>query len=176
MTDIQIGVVNTTDDLPLPKYETRGAAGLDLLANIEESIVIEPGERRIVPTNIKVAIPVGYEMQVRPRSGLAAKHGITVLNAPGTIDSDYRGVVGVILINLGTQNFTIKRGDKIAQGVFAAVTQIEWYEVGKLSDTERGEGGFGSTTKPVEGVEGMRFATGPHAGKLVSEVIKESAQ
>ncbi len=132
-------------DLPLPRYETTGAAGMDLLAAVTADLVLQPGARAIVPTGLQMAIPAGYEVQVRPRSGLAAKNGVTVLNSPGTIDSDYRGEVGVILINLGAEPFTITRGARIAQMVIASVTQGSLIEAETLDATARGAGGFGST-------------------------------
>ncbi len=132
-------------DLPLPRYETAGAAGMDLLAAVTADLVLQPGARAIVPTGLQMAIPEGFEVQVRPRSGLAAKNGVTVLNAPGTIDSDYRGEVGVILINHGAEPFTISRGTRIAQMVIAAVTQGALVEAETLDATARGAGGFGST-------------------------------
>lgn len=132
--------------LPLPEYQTHGAAGADLRADLQGAeLVLQPGEIRLVPTGLRVEIPHGYEMQVRPRSGLALKHGITVANAPGTIDSDYRGPLGVILINLGQQAFTIAHGDRIAQAVIAPVVQITYRLAETLSDSDRGKGGFGST-------------------------------
>lgn len=129
--------------LPLPAYATTGAAGMDVVS--AEDVVIAPGARHAVATGLAVAIPAGYEIQVRPRSGLALKHGITVPNTPGTIDSDYRGELKVILINLGTEPFTIQRGDRVAQLVLAPVVQAAWDEVAELDATERGAGGFGST-------------------------------
>jgi len=133
------------DPLPLPAYMTPGAAGLDLLADLESELVLGPGERRLVPTGLGVAIPPGFEGQVRPRSGLAAREGLTVLNAPGTIDSDYRGEVQVLLVNLGTAPVHVRRGDRIAQLVVAPVASIVWQEVGVLPPSARGDGGFGST-------------------------------
>lgn len=130
-----------------PSYQTSGAAGADISAFIKENIVLKKGMRAFVPTGIKVAIPEGFEIQVRPRSGLAAKSGVTVLNTPGTIDSDYRGEIKVILINLGEEDFTIKSGDRIAQLVVAPVTQGVFVKTDALDTTERGEGGFGSTGK-----------------------------
>lgn len=129
----------------IPSYQTVGSAGADVCAFIDEDIVLEPGKRILVPTGLCMEIPAGYEIQVRPRSGLAVKHGITCLNTPGTIDSDYRGEVKVLLINLGDQPFVIKNGDRIAQLVVAPVTQAEFSKVEILSETERGSGGFGST-------------------------------
>jgi dUTP pyrophosphatase len=132
-------------DLALPSYATAGAAGMDLLAAVAEPVVIAPGKRALVPTGLTIALPAGHEAQVRPRSGLALKHGLTVLNAPGTIDADYRGEVGVILINHGDAPFTINRGERIAQMVIAPVTMAAWNEVSELPGTARGAGGFGST-------------------------------
>ena len=129
----------------LPHYETGASAGMDLRANISELIKLEPLERTIVKTGLFLELPIGYEAQVRPRSGLAAKKGITVLNAPGTIDADYRGEVGVILVNLSNEPFIIQNGERIAQMVIAKHERAEWEEVTVLSDTVRGEGGFGST-------------------------------
>jgi dUTP pyrophosphatase len=132
-------------DLPLPSYATPGAAGLDLLAAIEDVVVLQPGRHVAIPTGIALALPAGVEGQVRPRSGLALKHAVTVLNAPGTIDSDYRGEVTAILINHGPAPFTIVRGMKIAQLIVAAHARVEWSETPVLSSTSRGSGGFGST-------------------------------
>lgn len=132
-------------DLELPFYATESSAGMDLRAAVEGSETIKPGERKLIPTGISMALPVGYEAQVRPRSGLALKQGITVLNTPGTIDADYRGEVCVILINLGKEDFVVERGMRIAQMVIAPVTQAEISLVQDLDETERGEGGFGST-------------------------------
>jgi dUTP pyrophosphatase len=128
-----------------PAYETEGSAGMDLRANIEEAIVLKPLERTIVKTGLFIALPNGYEAQVRPRSGLAAKKGITVLNAPGTVDADYRGEIGVILVNLSNEDFTINDGERIAQLVIAKHERVNWQEVSELNETERGAGGFGST-------------------------------
>ena len=141
---MQIKVINNSQHL-LPSYETSASAGLDIRANLTDSITLKPLERALVKTGIFLEIPVGYEAQVRPRSGLALKNGVTVLNSPGTIDADYRGEVGVILINLSHENFLINNGERIAQLVFAKVEQAQWKEVEILSDTARGEGGFGST-------------------------------
>jgi dUTP pyrophosphatase len=134
-------------DLPLPAYETAQAAGMDLRAAVpeDEPLVLRPGSRFAVPTGLAFALPEGFEAQVRPRSGLAAKHGVTCLNTPGTIDADYRGEVKVILVNLGEEDFTIRRGDRIAQLVIAPVVQARWTEVADLDETARGAGGFGST-------------------------------
>lgn len=131
--------------LELPAYESELAAGMDLLAAVESHLVIEPGDRALVPTGLAIALPPGFEAQVRPRSGLALKQGVTVVNTPGTIDADYRGEVGVILINHGETPFTVDRGMRIAQMVVAPVTQAVWNEVKTLPDSERGTGGFGST-------------------------------
>lgn len=132
-------------DLPLPAYETAGAAGLDLRAAITETLVLAPGERALVPTGLAMQLPEGFEGQVRPRSGLAVRHGVTVLNAPGTVDSDYRGEIKVPLINHGSEPFPITRGDRIAQLVIAPVTHAELVEVAALDPSGRGAGGFGST-------------------------------
>jgi len=132
-------------DLPLPHYQSDDAAGMDLYAAVDEPISLEPGAHTLVPTGLAMALPQGFEAQVRPRSGLAAKHGVTVLNSPGTIDADYRGEVKVILINHGPQAFEITRGERIAQMLFAPVTRGNLTEVNNLSETVRGEGGFGST-------------------------------
>ncbi|ADY29221.1 dUTP pyrophosphatase [Cellulophaga sp. RHA_52] len=128
-----------------PSYETLASAGMDLRANILESITLKPLERAIIKTGLFIELPVGYEAQVRPRSGLAAKKGVTVLNAPGTIDADYRGEIGVILVNLSNEDFKVENGERIAQLVIAKHERAEWIEVNELSETERGEGGFGST-------------------------------
>lgn len=130
---------------PTPSYETKQSAGMDLRANLDEPIVLKPLQRAIVKTGLFMALPTGYEAQVRPRSGLAAKKGITVLNAPGTIDADYRGEIGVILVNLSNEDFEVKDGERIAQLVIAKHEQIEWVQVSELNETDRGTGGFGST-------------------------------
>ena len=141
---MEIKVINQSKH-ELPHYETTAAAGVDLRANINASITLQPLERMLIKTGLFLQIPEGYEAQVRPRSGLALKKGITVLNSPGTIDADYRGEVGVILINLSNEPFVIEDGERIAQLVFAQVTQAKWQETSSLSETERGAGGFGST-------------------------------
>lgn len=141
---MQIKIINKSSH-DIPHYETSASAGMDLRANLSESRTIKPLERSIVGTGLFIELPVGYEAQVRPRSGLAAKKGITVLNAPGTIDADYRGEIGVILVNLSNEDFVINNGERIAQLVIAKHERAEWDEVTVLSDTERGEGGFGST-------------------------------
>ncbi len=133
------------EGLPLPRYETEEAAGMDLRAAIEEEMVLQPGERALVPTGLRLALPPGYEAQIRPRSGLAIRHGITVINAPGTIDADYRGSVCVGLVNLSQTPFVIRRGDRIAQLVVAPVSRASLVVVTELDDTPRGEGGFGHT-------------------------------
>lgn len=132
-------------DLPLPAYESAAAAGMDLPAAVEQELTLAPGERALVPTGLAIALPDGYEAQVRPRSGLAARNGITVLNTPGTVDADYRGEIKVILANLGNEDFTIERGMRIAQMVIAPVVQAVLQEAESLPETARGEGGFGST-------------------------------
>ncbi len=133
------------EGLALPSYETPNSAGMDLAAAVAGEITIEPGSRALVPTALAIALPEGYEAQVRPRSGLALKKGITVLNSPGTIDADYRGEIGVILANLGNEPFTIRRGDRIAQMVVAPVSRVVWRSIDALDETARGAGGFGST-------------------------------
>ena len=130
---------------PLPAYMSPGAAGLDLAADLDAELTLRPGQRILVPTGLSIALPAGYEGQVRPRSGFANKTGVTVLNAPGTIDSDYRGEVQVLLVNLGSDDVVLRRGDRIAQLVVAPVTRIEWDEAAALAGTDRGAGGFGST-------------------------------
>jgi len=143
---MKIRIINRSKH-DLPKYATKASAGVDLRANIDEVIQMQPMEKTIVPTGLFMEIPVGYEAQVRPRSGLAFKHGITVLNSPGTIDADYRGEIKVILINLSQEAFTIEDGERIAQMVIASHEQAEWEAVNTLELTERGSGGFGSTGK-----------------------------
>ncbi len=130
---------------PMPTYATSQSAGMDLRANLEEPVVLHPMERRLIPTGLHIALPEGYEAQVRPRSGLALKHGLTVLNAAGTIDADYRGEIGVVLINLSQEDFTINDGERIAQLVVARYEQVEFSLVETLDETERGEGGYGHT-------------------------------
>ncbi len=133
------------EGLPLPSYATDGAAGMDLLAAVTAPLVIPPGARALVPTGLTIALPPGYELQVRPRSGLALKNGITLPNSPGTIDEDYRGELGVIVLNTGAEPFTVERGMRIAQAVIAPVVRAAWREVAALPETSRGTGGFGST-------------------------------
>ena len=141
-----VKIINTSTN-ELPAYQTAGAAGLDIRANLEERIVLAPLQRTLVPTGLFLEIPEGYEVQVRPRSGLAAKHGITVINAPGTIDSDYRGEVKVPIVNLSDESFTIAHGERIAQMIFAKYERVTFQQVEELSDTQRGTAGFGSTGK-----------------------------
>lgn len=143
---MKVNIINKSSN-ELPVYETIASAGLDLRAFLSETIVMQPLERKLVKTGLFLEIPTGYEAQVRPRSGLALKNGITVLNSPGTIDADYRGEVGVILINLSQEPFEIQSGDRIAQLIFAKVEQAEWNQTNELTETKRGEGGFGSTGK-----------------------------
>ena len=143
--DIAIQRLPHGADLALPASATDASAGADLLAAVTDPVVLKPGARALIPTGIAIGLPVGFEAQVRPRSGLAAKHGVTILNSPGTIDADYRGEIGVILVNLGERAFTVSRGDRIAQLVIAPVSRAQWLEVDTLDETERGGGGFGST-------------------------------
>ena len=140
---IKIKRLDETTDLPLPSYESEGSSGMDIRASVKESVLLNPGEIRLIPTGIAVSVPHGYEAQIRPRSGLALKHGIGMVNSPGTIDSDYRGEIGIIVINWGQRPFTIKRGDRIAQMIITRVYQADILEVGELDSTGRGEGGFG---------------------------------
>ncbi len=144
---VEISVEAHGENLPLPAYETDYAAGMDLRAAVNESIVIDPGQRLLVPTGIRIALPAGTEAQIRPRSGLAIKRGISMVNTPGTIDADYRGEIKVILINHGEEPFTIRRGDRIAQLIVAPVLRVDWHEVDGLDETTRGAGGFGHTGK-----------------------------
>jgi dUTP pyrophosphatase len=143
MIKIQIKRLSTTASIP--KYETPGSSGMDVAAHVENNVIIFPGEKALVPTGISIAIPIGYEVQIRPRSGLAVKKNITVLNTPGTIDADYRGEIKVILFNHGKEKFIIENGDRVAQMVVCPVVQADLEEVKELSDTMRGSGGFGST-------------------------------
>lgn len=145
MMSLQVKRVRANSDLPLPQFESDGASGLDLRADVSETLTLKPGERTLVPTGLAMAIPQGYEAQVRPRSGLALKKGISMVNTPGTIDADYRGEIGVILINHSNEDFQIARGDRIAQLVIQKVYHPQIVEVTELDETERGEGGFGST-------------------------------
>ena len=147
MSSVTVDVVKLphATDLQLPDYATAQSAAVDLLAAVTGNIVLAPGERALIPTGLAIALPDGYEAQVRPRSGLALKNGITLLNSPGTIDSDYRGEIGLILVNLGQESFTVSRGMRIAQMLIAPVTRLAWNAVSSLDDSERGIGGFGST-------------------------------
>lgn len=141
---MKVKIVNQSQHA-LPNYETIASAGMDLRANLTEPVILKPLERAIIRTGLYIELPIGYEAQVRPRSGLAAKKGITVLNSPGTVDADYRGEIGVILVNLSNEDFTVENGERIAQLVIAKHERAEWFEVNILSETSRGEGGFGST-------------------------------
>jgi dUTP pyrophosphatase len=145
--DVAVGIqrLDGNDDLPLPSYETAQSAGMDLAAAVTTDVILAPGKRALIPTGIAIALPEGFEAQVRPRSGLAAKNGVTVLNSPGTIDADYRGEVKVVLANLGDEPLVVRRGMRIAQLVVAPVARVAWQEVRALPDTARGAGGFGST-------------------------------
>lgn len=147
MTAVPVEIVQLphATDLPLPSYATADSAGVDLLAAVAEEVVVAPGERMLIPSGIAIALPTGYEAQVRPRSGLALKNGITLLNTPGTIDADYRGEIGLILANLGQEPFTVERGMRIAQMIVAPVSRLSWNPVDRLGDSDRGAGGFGST-------------------------------
>lgn len=142
---VQVKVKRLRGLNPLPRYETKGSSGMDLRASLEEEIILKPGEYKLIPTGIAISMPEGLEAQVRPRSGLALKYGIGLLNSPGTIDADYRGEIGVILINFGKAPFVIKDGDRIAQLVFSKVLRVELLESHDLDETERGKGGFGHT-------------------------------
>ena len=146
VTVMEVKIVNHSFNL-LPSYSTDHSAGMDLRANLQEEIILKPLERKLIPTGLFIELPVGYEAQVRPRSGLAIKKGITVLNSPGTIDADYRGEIMVILINLSQEDFVIRHGERIAQMVVASHEKVEWNAVAELEETERGEGGFGHTGK-----------------------------
>ena len=143
---ISVKIVNTSEN-PLPTYATPLSAGMDLHANLTGPLLLAPMERALVPTGISIELPAGYEAQIRPRSGLAAKHGVTVLNTPGTIDADYRGELKVILINLSREDFTLHSGERIAQMVISTHAKVEWMPTGSLSETARGSGGFGHTGK-----------------------------
>lgn len=146
MVKMKVRIVNTSNN-ELPKYETEGSAGMDLRANLEEPVSIEPGVSKLIPTGLHIELPEGYEAQIRPRSGLALKHGITVLNTPGTIDTDYRGDIGVILINHSNSTFSIQPGERIAQMVISAYQRVEWSSTEELAESARGTGGFGHTGK-----------------------------
>lgn len=144
MERIKVKIINNSG-YPLPAYETFSSAGMDVRAAVKEPVVLGPLERRLIPTGLRVQLPHGYEMQLRPRSGLALKHGITLANSPGTVDADYRGEIAVILINLSNEPFTVNPGERICQMVIAHYTRIEWEAVERIDETERGEGGFGHT-------------------------------
>ncbi|MGM9870697.1 MAG: dUTP diphosphatase [Muribaculaceae bacterium] len=141
---MKVKIINSSG-YPLPAYETFSSAGMDVRAAVKEPVVLGPLERRLIPTGLRVQLPHGYEMQLRPRSGLALKHGITLANSPGTVDADYRGEIAVILINLSNEPFTVNPGERICQMVIAHYTRIEWEAVERIDETERGEGGFGHT-------------------------------
>ena len=144
MENVVIKIINKSPH-PTPSYETSSSAGMDLRANLTEAVTLKPLQRSIIKTGLFIALPPGFEAQIRPRSGLAAKFGISVLNAPGTIDADYRGEIGVILVNLSSENFVINNGDRIAQMIIARYAHTKWEEVSVLDETKRGQGGFGST-------------------------------
>lgn len=146
LSSMQINIINKSEH-PLPAYETAHAAGMDLRANITETVILAPMQRILIPTGLFIELPVGYEAQIRPRSGLASKHGVTVLNSPGTIDADYRGEIKVLLINLGSEPFEIKHGERIAQMIIAKHETANWQVVEQLDETARGAGGYGSTGK-----------------------------
>ena len=164
---VRVVVLPHGEGLPLPAYQSDDAAGLDLVAAVgaNERVVIRPGARALIPTGLAMELPAGFEGQVRPRSGLALKHGVTVLNSPGTIDADYRGEVGVILVNLGTAAFRVRRGERIAQLVVAPVTRVGLARVKALGDTRRGSGGFGSTQSKARQAGGARPAAAKTAKK-----------
>ena len=142
----RVKIINTSD-LPLPQYQTELSAGMDIPAYIESAVTLQPGDRTLIPTGLFLEIPPGYEMQIRPRSGLALKHGVTVLNSPGTIDADYRGEIKVLLINHGREPFVISKGDRIAQMILAKYEVISWEATSQLNTTDRGDGGYGSSGK-----------------------------
>lgn len=144
MEHIKVKIVNESAN-ELPTYETFSSAGMDVRAHLQEPVTLAPMERKLIPTGLRMQLEHGYECQVRPRSGLALKHGITVLNTPGTVDADYRGEIGIVLINLGSEPFTINNGDRIAQFIISPYTRVEWEPAKKLDETERGVGGFGHT-------------------------------
>lgn len=141
---MNVRIINQSNH-PLPAYETNHSAGMDLRANLDQPVILKPLERAIIPTGLFIELPEGYEAQIRPRSGLAAKKGVTVLNSPGTIDADYRGEIKVILVNVSNENFTIENGERIAQMIVASHERVEWTQARELMETERGPGGFGST-------------------------------
>ena len=141
---MQVRIINKSSNI-LPAYETAASAGMDLRANLERSIILRPMERQLIPTGLSIELPIGYEAQIRPRSGLALKHGITILNTPGTIDADYRGEIMILLINFSSHDFEVKNGDRIAQMIVASHENVEWDEVELLTETIRGAGGYGHT-------------------------------
>jgi len=142
---VKVARLDGNEDLPMPAYESKGSSGLDLRASVREPVLLKPGEIKLVPTGLAVSIPRGYEAQIRPRSGLALHHGIGMANSPGTIDSDYRGEIGIVMINWGTEPFSVRRGDRIAQMIISRVYAADFVEVVDLDETERGHGGFGHT-------------------------------
>lgn len=141
---LQVQIINESSH-PLPSYETLGAAGMDLRANLETNVILKPGERSLIPTGLKIQLPVGFEAQIRPRSGLAYRNGISIVNSPGTIDSDYRGEIKILLINHGQEDFVVRDGERIAQMIVARHEQVEWKASQVLDSTERGSGGYGHT-------------------------------
>ncbi|HEN21221.1 MAG TPA: dUTP diphosphatase [Desulfobacteraceae bacterium] len=145
MIDIRVTRVKKNKNLLLPEYRSEGSSGMDIRAELEESVVLKPGEIKLIPTGLAISIPEGYEAQIRPRSGLALHHGIGMVNSPGTVDSDYRGEIGIIMINWGDESFTVNNGDRIAQIVFTRVIRVNIVEVMNLDETPRGQGGFGHT-------------------------------
>ena len=147
MSEIKVKILDEEANIELPSYETLQSAGMDIRANLKENVILKKGERKLIKTGLAIALPAGYEAQIRPRSGLALKNGITVLNTPGTIDADYRGEIGIVLINLGDEDFVIEHGMRIAQMVIAKYEQVKLVKVDTLDETERGTGGFGSTGK-----------------------------
>ncbi len=146
MEQVHVKIINSSSN-PLPEYSTGSSAGMDVRASLSQPVVLNPGKRALIPTGLRIELPEGYEMQIRPRSGLALKHGISVLNSPGTIDADYRGEIGIILANLGEEPFTVNPGDRIAQMVLSRYSSVKWDESASLSETLRGDGGFGHTGK-----------------------------
>ena len=146
MEQVHVKIINSSSN-PLPEYSTGSSAGMDVRASLSQPVVLNPGKRELIPTGLRIELPEGYEMQIRPRSGLALKHGISVLNSPGTIDADYRGEIGIILANLGEEPFTVNPGDRIAQMVLSRYSSVKWDESASLSETLRGDGGFGHTGK-----------------------------
>jgi dUTP pyrophosphatase len=168
MTQVVVDRLPGTEDLGLPEYRSTGAAGMDLAAAVAQPLVLEPGDRALIPTGLRLGVPQGYEAQIRPRSGLAFEYGVTVLNSPGTIDSDYRGEVQVLLANLGPVPFTVQRGMRIAQMVVAKCERAE-LTPGRLSETKRGKGGFGSTGLTLGGTLGQTLAEVEEPGKAAGK-------